>query len=398
VIPRRRAQTDPGEFEDITQRCRDGGPAVDPALITRWEQAVRELVGVQHTAVVNSGRRGMTLIFKHLGVGSGDEVIVPAYTLKDLIPLIQSLGAKVVPADILPDTLCVSPEAIAARITPKTKAILALHAFGAPCAIEAIVALADKHGIPVVEDCAHSLGATVRGRQTGSFGYSGFYSFETTKPVNTWGGGMVTSRDGRLVERIHEMTAGDALDYAPLLGKIGATKTENMLFTTGLGFPMLAMLASPTWKGPFNALYRKFQHAPPSNIQYTPIQAEIGIRKLASLPSRIAERKAKADLLRSLLSPAIRTQRIDDGCESTWYFFMALLPGEAWRVRKKMLWRGVDAGIEDEIADNIATLLGYRDCPVVDDVFGRLMVLPLYEGITDEAIRKVARVLNGVVS
>lgn len=393
MIPRRKAHTFPGETEEIGRRCRQG-ITQDPSLLARWERAVADFVGVPHAAVVNSGRRGMTLIFRHLGVGPGDEVIVPAYTLKDLIPLIQSLGAKIIPADIDRETLNISPKAVSERITAKTKAVLALHAFGSPCDIEAIVTLAERHGLPVIEDCAHSLGASVGGRQTGSFGRAGFFSFETTKPVNTFGGGMVVSSDVTLTESVHASTQNDVFDVTPLQAKVGATKTEDFLFRTGLGFPMLYLLASPMWKGVTARLYRRFQHAPPSNIQYTPIQAEIGLKKLASLPERIGQRKRSAELLRSLLSPEIRTQRIRDGCESTWYFVVVVLPCAALRVRKRMLVRGIDAGIEDEIADNCAALLGYKDCPVIDEVYGRAMVLPLYEGITEEAIRKIARALN----
>ncbi len=386
---------DPGEPAEVLNRCRNPRPQ-DADVIARWEKAVADHVGVPHAAGVNSGRRGMTLILEHLGVGSGDEVIVPAYTLKDLIGLIEGLGAKAVPADIEAETLNLSPEACARRITPQTKAILALHAFGSPCRIDEIVSLADGHGIPVIEDCAHSLGATFKGEQTGSFGRAAFFSFETTKPVNTFGGGMVVSRDAGLIERIHASTADDPVDSSPIEGKVRATKTENLLFATGLGFPFLYLLASPSFKALAGRLYRRFQHAPPASIAYTSLQAEIGLKKLATLPGRIAERKDNAALLRTLLSPEIRTQRVAADCESTWYFFVALLPCGAGRVRKRLLMRGIDAGIADEIADDCAALLRYEDCPVVADVTDRAIALPMYDGISETAIRKVARVVNKV--
>lgn len=387
----------PGEPAEILDRCRNPRPE-DADTIARWEKAVADYVGLPHAAVVNSGRRGMALILEHLGVGSGDEVIVPAYTLKDLIPLIEGLGAKAVPADIDAETLNISPEACARRVTPQTKAILALHAFGSPCRIDEIVSLADGHGIPVIEDCAHSLGATFEGRQTGSFGHAAFFSFETTKPVNTFGGGMVVSRDAGLIECVHASTGDDTVDTAPIEGKVRATKTEHLLFTTGFGFPFLYLLASPSWKALASRLYRRFQHAPPVSIAYTSMQAEIGLKKLATLPRRIAERKDKTKLLRTLLSPEIRTQRVAAGCESTWYFFVALLPCGAAKVRKRLLMRGIDAGIEDEIADDCAALLRYEDCPTVADVSDRAIALPMYDGISEAAIRKVARLVNKVAT
>lgn len=396
MIPRRKAHIYPGEFADINQPWQANyGDNVD--VIALWEKTVALYVGMPCAAVVNSGRRGMRLTLKHLGIGPDDEVIISAYTLKDLIYLIQDMGAKVVPADIDSQTYNVPSEAIAQRITPRTKAILALHAFGSPCAIESIMTLAERHGIPVIEDCAHSLGSTVWQRQTGSFGYASFFSFETIKPVNTFGGGMVVSRDVKLIEDIHSDTAKDIFDLGPLRKKVNATRMEEMLFSTGFGCPLLYLLASPRWKGYVNGLYRKFQHAPPPNVRYSSIQAELGLKKIQSLKERINFRKEKACLLRSLLKPEIRTQFIEKGCESTWYFFVVILPVPALEVRRKLLLHGIDAGIEDEITDNCARRLGYNDCPKVNSIYSRAMALPLYERISDREIYKIARVLNKIV-
>jgi len=339
----------------------------------------------------------MTLILKHLGVEPGDEVIIPAYTLADMVPLIRGLGARPVPADIDPQTFNICPEAVRRRLTSRTAAILALHAFGAPCEIDALVELAERHGLPVVEDCAHSLGATCRGRRTGSFGHAAFFSFETTKPVSTAGGGMVVSRDATLIDRIRAETSGDVPDIGPLRQKIRAVRIERLMFATGLAFVPLYLLALPRCRRLMNALYRRFQHVARSGIRYAPIQAQIGLRKLATLDDRIVRRALKARLLRSLLSPGIQTQRVGDQRESTWYFFVAVLPCGASRIRQRLLLRGIDAGIEEEVTDNVAERLGYDDCPNVQSIFSRAIALPFYDGMSDATIKRVAQALNRLV-
>lgn len=396
MIPRRRAHTTRSELRGVARACHEEGPH-DEGVIGEWEGVCAAAVGVGHAAAVSSGRRGMTLILKHLGITAGHEVIVPAYTLKDLLGLIEGLGARPVPADIDPETLNVTTASVERRITDRTKAVLVLHAFGCPCEVESIVAMAESRGVPVVEDCAHSLGATVGGRATGSFGAAGFFSLETTKPVNTFGGGMVVSRDAALIDSIRAAAAGDRRDCGAVLKKVKATGTERMLFRTGLCFPMLYMLACPWCRKFANRMYRRMQHAPPP-VRYLPIQARLGRDKLATLDERIAARQARADLYRSLLAPEIRIQRVPDRCRSTWYFLVAVLPGPAAPVRRKLLWRGIDAGIEDEIADNCAALLGDEDCPNVEDVFPRAIALPMYEDLPEDSIRKIARILNKVIS
>ena len=206
LIPRRRADMAPGETRRLKSACA-GLRMGEPPLVAEFERRVAAFTGVPQAAAVNSGRLGMRLILEYLGVGDGAEVIIPAYTLKDLIPIVRNSGAEAVPADIDPRTLNVTAASVERRITARTRAIIVLHAFGAPAPVDEITELADRRSIPVIEDCAHSLGATLHGRQTGSFGYAGFFSFEPTKPVNTYGGGMVVSRDPDLVRFIRAREA-----------------------------------------------------------------------------------------------------------------------------------------------------------------------------------------------
>jgi len=393
MIPRRSPHVLPDELQDIADLCQNYRR--DPNVVREWEHAVASYLGVAGTAAISSGRRGMSLILKHLGIQSGDEVIIPAYTLKDLVPIITNLGATVVPADIDLETLNVSASSIRARITDRTRAILVLHAFGCPCDMAAILEVAK--GIPVVEDCAHSLGAKYHGKPTGSLGCAGFFSFEATKPVNTFGGGIVASQDPALAGFISCETQADTNDLTAFQKKVRATRTERILFSSGLAYPILFLLATPAFKGLVSRLYRLVQHAPPSDVSYSSVQAMLGLKKLGSLDKRIESLNEMADLLSSLLRPEIRPQRVLPECIATRYLYVAVLPSEARSVRRKLLLHGIDAGVGDEIADDCASILGYEDCPNTKDVYRHAIALPLYYGIPEKHVRKVAETLNRIL-
>ncbi len=393
MIPRRWAFTVPDEFAKLQHWCASE-TALDDGLVRAWEAAVADYAGLPHAAAVNSGRYGMTLIFEHLGVGEGDEVIVPAYTLKDLIPLVQGLGARAVAADVDPDTLNVTRASVEAKLTAKTRAVLVLHAFGSPAPIAGIAALAEERDIAVVEDCAHSLGATFDGAQTGGFGYAGFYSFEPTKPINTYGGGMVVSRDASLIARIHEATAEKPLDLDTLKTKAQTVKKEQFLMRTGAAWPILAAMSNPAVKELIARRYRSAQSVPSSGFCYAPPQAKLGLEKLKGLDERLELRRQRASLLRELLEAPVRVQAVPDNAQSTWYFFIALLPVPAEPMRAKLIFRGIDAAVEEEIADDVGGMLGQEDCPNAAGAYRHAIALPLFDGMTEAQVRRVARAVN----
>ena len=370
---------------------------VSSACVGEWEQTIAASVKSPHAVAVNSGRRAMTLILQYFKVSAGTEVIIPAYTLKDLVPLIQQLGARVIPVDIDEDSLTISPSAVEAALTERSRAILVLHTFGTPCRIAEICDIAARHNVPVIEDCAHSIGAKADGQYTGTVGDAGFYSFETTKPINTFGGGMVVSRDAKLVDAVRQQTQADSQPDGILEGKFKAIQTEQLLFRTNLCFPMLALLATPFTKQAMESLYRRFQHAPPSHIAYSPRQAQLGLSSLPQLPARMEARRATADRYRQLLDPCIHVQTCQPTDTSTWYFLVVTLPCPAAPIRRQLLWRGIDAGVEDEVADDCAVLLGSHDCPVTNRIYRKTLALPIFDGIDEADVSRVATTLNRLV-
>ena len=343
MIPRRWAHSEPAEYAAIRNWMKDDTPESETA-IRAWEDRIAAYVGVPGAASVNSGRQGLRIVMEKLGIGPGDEMIVPAYTLGEMLPFVQSLGVTLVPADIDPSTFNITPGSVEKRITPKTKAVLALHIFGMPCDIEGIAALAARHGLLIIEDCAHALGATVNGRQAGSFGDASFFSFEVTKMVNTYGGGIVCARDQAIVETTRAYNANEPPGYVTLSRKMDSTLLEQWLFRTRLMYVPLFLLASPRFQPVMNRLYRGSQQTQKKRERYMPAQARIGLRKMDTLEERLELRRNRAGLMTSLLKPEIRPQNTPTGMLPTWYFYVVLVTGNAARIRQRFCCGGCRRG------------------------------------------------------
>ena len=128
-----------------------------------------------------------------------------------------------------------------------------------------------------------------------------------------------------------------------------------------------------------------------------PAQARLGLKKMDTLPERLELRRQRAGLLTSLLKKEIHPQKILEGAESTFYFYVALMPDPAAPIRQKLLLKGIDAGAGNEIMDNCAKQLGYDDCPSVNEIFDRALALPMFDGLSEKACEHVAKTLNRLV-
>ena len=398
MIPRRKIHIQNGEIRKIIEilfRTLKN----KKQYVKEWETDFAKYECVKHAIAVSSGRAGLELILKSLELSEGDEVIIPAYTLKDLIPVIQSLGFKVVPADIDKETFNINPDSIEKKITKRTKVILATHMFGSPCRIDKIMEIARKHSIFVIEDCAHSAGAEFQGRRTGSFGHAAFFSFEAIKPINTYGGSMVVTNNSELADKIKGVIKNYKKSNLSVIKKMIVANLENVFLPTIFSFPFLYFLASPKLKEKITLFYRFIQGHPISNQGYTELQAQLGIEKLKNLDKRIEMRSKKARVLKSLLNKKIRLQNVLKGSTSNYYFFVALLPDD-WdiiKIRKLLLKKGIDAGIEDEITDDCGAIQGRKDCPNATKVFKSAIHLPLYESLSTNKIQKIADSLNSYI-
>ncbi|HDO1372863.1 TPA: DegT/DnrJ/EryC1/StrS aminotransferase family protein [Aeromonas veronii] len=170
--------------------------------IDRFERLFREHLGVKYAIATSSCTGALHMGMAALGIGAGDEVILADSNWIASVAPVVHLGATPVFVDILPDSWCLDPELVEAAITPRTKAILAVHLYGNLCHMEQLLAIGERHGIPVIEDAAEAIGSVYHGQRAGSMGLFGAFSFHGTKTLTTGEGGMFVTNDAELYERV----------------------------------------------------------------------------------------------------------------------------------------------------------------------------------------------------
>ncbi len=170
--------------------------------ITQFEEKFSQYCGVAHGVACSNGTTAIHLALVALGIGPGDEVIIPDFTLIVSANTVILAGARPVLVDVDPETWCINPELIEEKITPRTRAIMAVHMYGHPCDMDSICAIAKRHGLYVIEDCAEAHGAEINGVKVGSFSDAACFSFYGNKILTTGEGGMVVCNDDKLAERL----------------------------------------------------------------------------------------------------------------------------------------------------------------------------------------------------
>lgn len=202
------------EIEAVGQVLRSGWITTGPQT-HQLEQDFSAAFGCKHAIAVSSATGGMHVALMALGIGPGDEVITPSQTWVSTLNMIVLLGAEPVMIDVDPDTLMVSAEAVASAITPKTKAIIPVHYAGAPLDLDPIYAVANQHGIPVIEDAAHAAGTRYRDRWIGAQG-TAIFSFHAIKNMTCAEGGLIATDDDALADKVRALKfhglAVDAFD------------------------------------------------------------------------------------------------------------------------------------------------------------------------------------------
>jgi len=211
------------ELAELTDVIRSGrlsryGPDDDtfPAKVRRFEEAVAAQAGVRHALAVNAGTSALYLALTGLGIGPGDEVIVPGFTFVATISAVVYARARPVLAEV-DDTFDLDPADAEARITPRTRAIVAVHMLGNPARLDELRAVADRHGVALIEDAAQAFGATYRGRWVGAHGRAGIFSFNEYKTITCGDGGMLITDDEALYRRAFAM---HDQGHSPLRGGI----------------------------------------------------------------------------------------------------------------------------------------------------------------------------------
>ncbi len=367
----------PEEERAVLDILRRNAPTSGSACI-RFEKGFAAYCGTQHARVVSNGTAALFLSMVGLDIKPGDRVITTPLTWIATAAAPATLGAAIDFVDIDPVTYNLDADRLAECITPQTKAIIPVHLYGQCCDMDAINALADKHGIAVVEDACHALGAEYRGRKAGALGTTGCFSFHEQKNISTLGeGGIVVTDDPALFERIALYRShctrvhGDSTKYCKL------DETE---------FPM----GKKFWWQDFDDTGY--------NFRMTDIQAAVGIEQLKKLDTFNQRRIDNAAYLTESLSdvPGLTLPTVMPDCKHVFHLYPVQIDPEAYGMGKDdfihaMLHeRGIKIGMH-YIPLHWTTAFqkrGYKrgQFPVTEKMAERLVTLPINPRQTREAL------------
>jgi perosamine synthetase len=196
-IPMSSADLDESDVQAVLDVVRSGRLALGPRT-TEFERMIAEYVGVRHAIAVNSGTSALHLIVKALDIGPGDEVLVPSFTFAASVNAFLYEGAAPVFVDVEPETYNLDTADLERKITPRTKAVMAVDVFGHPADWDEILRIASKHGLKVIDDSCEALGADYKGRKLGQFGDAGAFAFYPNKQMTTGEGGIIVTDDEKI--------------------------------------------------------------------------------------------------------------------------------------------------------------------------------------------------------
>ncbi|NMF89830.1 aminotransferase class I/II-fold pyridoxal phosphate-dependent enzyme [Aromatoleum petrolei] len=396
MIPRRRIRL---EWADLADALRTPWVSADAAAdqVSAFERAFADAIGAPHAIATASGRDALGLILDGLGLGEGDELVIPAYTLGELVPLIRARGIVPVPADVDPASFNMTVASVAARIGPRTRAIFVVHLLGAPCDIRGICALADAHGLAVVEDCAHAFGASIDGRPAGSFGSAALFSLEATKAVAAFGGGVLVTADAALAAAARARLAGrERREWLPVRKMLLKFAEEIAVRSPAYAIAARLMFSARS-AGGFDRLYRQaHDRVRGKPLAFSAFQARLGLRKLARVTARQKRLNAQWEALARDLPARFVAQRRSDFGRPAFYNFVARFDGDIGALRAAAQRHGLDLGIGGEVMDDTAAMLGFADCPGAAGAAAQAVLLPLYDGLSEARLRRTVAVLRRI--
>lgn len=228
--------------DDVKQRVADvldSGYLTEGPVTRKFEQAVADSVGAKHGLAVTSCTTGLELALRGLGIGAGDEVIVPDYTYPATASVVNIVGATAVLVDVDAETMLIDYDALEAAITPKTRVVIPVSLFGNPLDYERLASIKEKHGLFIIEDAACALGASYKGQRIGSLADMTVFSFHPRKFVTTGEGGLITTDNKEWIDWMHSYkhfgTGPNPTRMSAVFTMIGTNyKLSNVLAAIGL--------------------------------------------------------------------------------------------------------------------------------------------------------------------
>jgi len=384
----------------IVEECRRRGQLVQGPRVAEFEAAFARRLGGGHAVTTSYGRMAAYYIFKALDLPSGSEVVFPALTFWVVPEMARRAGLKVVFADVDPRTFNLDPDRLERAITPRTRAVVPTHVYGLPCDIDEIAAVARRHRLRVVEDCAHALGASYRGRPAGTLGDAALFSFQVLKPLNTLGGGMAFTRDAEIGARLAAMAGAEPWPTERAVrARIRTARLERFFMRPAAfsltGYPLLlaASLARARADVYLWEKVRALDPFPPGyRARYTNVQAALGLAGLERLDEWNERARANARLLSRRLGglPGVVPPPEPRDRVHVYYQYAAYVPDRESLVRRALL-RALD--LESHHMDVCPELSLFSESAAVAPGARRTaesVQIPVHSGLDPAAMDAVA--------
>ena len=366
------------EEEEAVLRVLRSGWLTTAGEARAFETEFAEATGAKHAVAVNSATSGLHLALEALGVRSGGRVVTTPYTFTSSAEVVRYLGADPVFVDIRADDLNIDPTGVASALDrePDVQAILPVHIGGHPCAMDEIRALGAGAGVPVLEDAAHAFPASHDGRALGTWGHAGVYSFYATKTITTGEGGMITTDDDRLAKRMRVMR----------LHGIDREVWDRYTSTR------------PAWH--YQVVEAGYKYNLPDLL------AAIGRVQLRRANDFLAARRAIAARYHAALADVDFLRLPPASDESSWHLYVIRIEPELLSItRDQFIDRLSAAGIGTSVHYIPLHVMPYyrdryglkpEDFPVSWDSYARAISLPIYPGLTNDDVDRIADTVGNI--
>jgi perosamine synthetase len=362
-IPVYTPSLDGHEEKYVLDAVRSGWISSLGQYVTRFEEQFAEFCGVAHAVSVSNGTVALHLALHALGIGPGDEVIVPSLTFVASANAVRYTGATPIFADVNPQTWCLDVEDAARLVSPRTKAIMPVHLYGHPADMAAINALADAHGLHVVEDAAEAHGAAIGGRTVGGWGCIGSFSFYANKIITTGEGGMLTTDDAKLAARCRMLR-----DHA--------MPPQQRYWHEEVGF----------------------------NYRMTNLQAAVGVAQMERIDAFIRRKRRIAELYSAALCdlPGVTLPQERDGCTNVFWMYSILIERPFARTRDELIvalrTRGIDSRPFFHPLDTLPPYRGAPVRPVALHLSQCGINLPSAPSLSDEQVAYVGAAIHALAA